>query len=400
MPLRRIYKGSIRTVEGKRKVAVAGVGQIENKSRHTMSMVSMYRITAQRALEDAGVSAKDVQAVIFGNAPEYFEGVNHPEKWIGEFVSGSDKPLFRVHTGGTVGGAAAICAYHLVASGLYDVVLAISGNKLSECAHTQLGLSTVYDPITIRYLAAGAIGAVAVQSREYMNATGCKEEHAAWVAVKNRQNAMKNPYAHLKIPNYNFDIAMNSPYLSPPLKLSDTCPQSDGCCAMVFVSKERLKYLKAKPGWVLSAASVTEGVNYAGRSFAKPIALRKAAELAYERAGIKPEDLDVVEVYDAFSYQEMIWYEGLKLCDWGEGWKLIESKRTFPDGDIPVNMSGGVLSANSIGAAAMARKAEAYLQVTGKAGERQVKGAKIALGHGWGGAIQFHTIMIISKDEP
>ncbi len=385
-----------------RKVAVAGIGMTENKSRWNLSIPGLYRLGASRAYEDVGIGPEQLDAVVFGHSPEYFEGVNHPEKWCGDAVGAINKPLIRIHTGGSVGGSAAIGAYYLVASGKFDVVMAISGNKLNETSSAQIGLSTVYDPILMRQFAAGAPSAVALQASKYYSQHGYNDEYGLMVAVKNRQNALNNPYAQLKIPDYNIEGARNTPMLCQPLRLADMCPTSDAVCAMIFASEDKIAELTGTPAWVLSAVSTNEGVNYVERDWSKPIGLRMAAELAYERAGINDPraEIDVAEVYDAFSVQELIWYEGLKFCDWGEGGNLIESGATYMDGDLPVNPSGGVLSANSIGAAAMFRKAEAALQVMGRAEDRQVPGAQKSLGHGWGGGIQFHTVMIFSSQKP
>jgi acetyl-CoA C-acetyltransferase len=223
----------------------------------------------------------------------------------------------------------------------------------------------------------------------------------ARVAVKNRLAALRNPNAHIKVPpEFNIEMAMAAPMIASPLRFSDCCPQSDAACAMIFANEGTAKERPGPVAWVKAGLMVTEGVFYADRDIAVPIALRKAAELAYERAGIRNpmEEIQYMEVYDAFSYQEPIWYEGLKLCDWGQGGHLIEEGITDRNGKLPVNMSGGVLSSNSIGASAMIRKAEAALQVMGKAGDRQVPNVRVALGHGWGGAIQFHTLMIFSRD--
>lgn len=385
-----------------RKVAVVGIGMTENKSHWDCSIPALYKMGVDKAFEDCDLKPDQLDAIVFGHSPEYFEGINHPEKWVGEAVGGFNKPLFRVHTGGSVGGSTAIAAYYLVASGKFDLVLATSGNKLNETSSAQIGLSTVYDPIMGRQFAAGAPSAVAVQASKYYTQYGYNEDHGLMVAVKNRNNALNNPYAQLKIPDYTLEGARNTPMLCYPLRLADMCPTSDAVCAMIFASEERVAELTDKPAWVLSAASVNEGINYVDRDWSKPIGLRKAAEIAYERAGISDpyKELDVAELYDAFSVQELIWYEGIKLCDWGEGGRLMESGATLMTGDIPVNPSGGTLCANSIGAAAMFRKAEAALQVMGKAGDRQVPGAKKSLGHGWGGGIQFHTLMIFGSEKP
>lgn len=382
-----------------RKVAVVGIGMTENKSHWDCSMPALYQLAARRALDDCGLSHRDIQAVAFGHSPEYFEGINHPEKWIAEACGGYLKPVFRIHTGGTVGGSTAIGGYYLVASGMFDVVLATSGNKLNETASAQIGLGTVYDPIMGRQFNTGAPSAVALQSLKYMSNYGYGEDYGLRAAVQNRRNAMNNPYAQLRIPDYSLEMAKNTPMLCYPLRLADMCPTSDAACAMIFASEEMARKITGTPAWVRAAASVSGGVNYVNRDWAVPEDLRKASALAYRQAGIKDplKELDVVEVYNAFSWQELIWHEGLMLCNWGEGGKLLDEGITAMDGSLPSNPSGGVLCANSIGAAAMFRKAEAALQVMGKAGDRQVPGAKMSLGHGWGGAIQFHTIMIFSS---
>jgi acetyl-CoA C-acetyltransferase len=367
-----------------------------------LTLPALYRLAAKRALQDAGLTWKDIEAIVIGNSPELFEGNNHPEKWIAEAVGGYGKPVYRVHTGGTVGGSTAIAGYNVVASGMFKTALAISGNKLGDCAHSAVGLGTCYDPIMGRYnFAAGAISVVAIQSQRYLSKYGYDTRLGARVAVKNRLAALKNPYAHIKVPaEFNIEMAMGAPVISTPLRLSDCCPQSDAACAMIFGDERVAKEQPGPTAWVKAAVSVTEGVFYADRDMCVPIALRRAAEIAYQRAGIRNplEEIDYIEVYDAFSYQEPIWYEGLKLCDWGQGGRLVEEGVTERNGKLPVNMSGGVLSSNSIGASAMIRKAEAALQVMGKAGERQVPNVRVALGHGWGGAIQFHTLMIFSRD--
>lgn len=385
-----------------KKVAVVGIGMTENKSHWDISMPALYRLATKRALDDCGLKIKDIDAIVFGHSPEYFEGTNHPEKWCGDAVGAINKPLFRIHTGGTVGGSTAIGGYYLTASGKFNTVLAISGNKLNETSSAQIGLSTVYDPIIGRQFAAGAPSAVACQASRYYAKWGYTDEYGLMVAVKNRLNALNNPYAQLKLPGYTIDMARNTPMLCSPLRLADMCPTSDAVCAMIFSEESQVKKITDTPAWVLSAVSTNEGMGYVDRDWAMPIGLRLAAELAYKRAGIENprKELDVCEVYDAFSVQELIWSEGLKLCEWGEGGKLCESGATQMTGDIPINPSGGVLSANSIGAAAMFRKAEAALQVMGKGDKRQIPNVKKSLGHGWGGGIQFHTIMIFGKEKP
>lgn len=384
------------------KVAVIGVGMTEcGEDRSDTSFPELVREASTRALADAGLSMADIDAVVFGQSPELFVGVNQPEKWVTDALGAVGKPLFRIHTGGTVGASTGIAAYYHVASGLFRTVLAVAGDKLSE-SPVQYGLSTVYDPIVGRDFACGAPAAVALQSRRYMARTGVTERHGAMVAVKNRRNALKNPYAHLKIPDISIEMVLASPMISSPLRLLDSCPVSDGACAMVFAAESVAIERCPRPAWVRAASAVNEGVNYPDREWANPIGLRKAASTAYLQAGITDprKEIDVAEVYEAFSYQELLWSEALGFCGDGKGGELVESGATEIGGELPINPSGGVLSTNAIGATAMFRQAEAVLQVQGKAGERQVAGVRTALAHGWGGAIQFHTVMILSSDRP
>jgi acetyl-CoA C-acetyltransferase len=195
---------------------------------------------------------------------------------------------------------------------------------------------------------------------------------------------------------------MKSPPLCTPIKLLDACPASDGAAAMIFACEEKAKKLCPRPAWVRAVSGIAESANYPYRDWAEPIALIKAARKCYAECGITDprKQLDVVELYDAFSPQMLIWAEALGLCERGEGGRLIESGAASMQGDIPINPSGGVLSANTIGATAMVRQVEACLQVMGGADQRQVEGAEWALAHGWGGGIQFHTVMIVSSEEP
>jgi acetyl-CoA C-acetyltransferase len=234
-----------------------------------------------------------------------------------------------------------------------------------------------------------------------MHKFGVTEEQAAMVAVKNRRNALLNPYAQLHIKDISIEMVLNSPVLSSPIKLLDSCPASDGACAMVLTSEERAETLAPTPAWIKAVSTYNEGVYYPGRDFATPLALMEAARKVYKAAGITNprRELDVAELYEAFSFQEMLWTEAMFFCGRGEGGKLVESGATEMTGDLPVNPSGGVLSTNTIGATAMMRQAEAAMQVMGRAGQHQIDRARTAIAHGWGGGIQFHTLMIVSSEK-
>jgi acetyl-CoA C-acetyltransferase len=383
-----------------RKVAVISVGQTKAASKRTdVNFPGMIYEAVRAALDEIGLTPREIDAVIFGSAPEYFEGVNHPEKWVAGASGAFMKPQMRIHTGGTVGASTGIAAFYHVASGIFDVVLAVSGDKLSE-GNVTAALTTCVEPIFSREFAAGAASVVGLQSVWYMDKYGYTEEQAAKVAVKNRKNALKNPYAQLRMEITVEDVLKSQP-ISWPLKLLDCCPASDGAAALIFASEDKAKKLCPKPAWVRGVSAITEGPEYPDRDWANPLACRKAAQRAYQQAGIHDpsREIDLAEVYDAFSFSELMWYEGLLLCDEGQGGKMIDAGIPEMNGTLPVNPSGGVLSNNPIGAAAMLRQGEAALQVMGRAGEHQIDGVKTAVAHGLGGAMQFHTVMVLSSES-
>ncbi len=382
-------------------VAVVGTAQTRYRRIEDQNFPAMIHEAARGALDDAGLSIRDIDAVVFGSSPEYFVGVNYPEKWCVDAAGGYLKPYMRIHTGGTVGISTAVAGYYHVASGLYDVVLAVSGDKLTD-GSVQAGLATVSYPLYSRRFSAGAVGGAGLGLREVMNKTGITLKQATRVAVKQRRNALLNPYAHLKIPGIDEEMVEKSKVISEPLRMLDSCPTSDGAAAMVFASEKRAQEITDNPAWVKAAVACSEPPDYADRDHIRePKALLRAVRRAYDQAGITNprEQIDVAEVYDPFSFQEIMFAEHLGFAERGKGGELVMSGATEIGGDIPVNPSGGVLSANTIGCSAMARAVEAVLQVRGRAGEHQVKGAGTALAHGWGGTFQFHVVMIFSRDR-
>jgi acetyl-CoA C-acetyltransferase len=251
-------------------------------------------------------------------------------------------------------------------------------------------------------LVVGAGGYFAPHIRAYMRRSGAPDHIGTLVAVKDRQNALKNPYAHLKIPGISREMVESTPMLWEPIRYLETCPSSDGACAMVLASEDAAKKAPAPPAWVHGTAMRSEPMQFAGRDTVSPQGGKDAAADVYRQAGISDprRELDCAEVYVPFSWYEPMWLENLGFCGESEGWKLTEAGATALDGDIPWNPSGGVLSSNPIGASGMIRFAEAALQVRGQAGEHQVDGARRALGHAYGGGAQFFAMWIVGSDKP
>ncbi|HEY8042410.1 MAG TPA: thiolase domain-containing protein [Polyangiaceae bacterium] len=382
------------------RCAVVGVGQTKHAARREdVSIPGLVREAALRALEDAALTWADIDAVVIGKAPDMFEGVMMPELFLADALGAAGKPMMRVHTAGSVGGSTAIVAAHLVQAGVHQRVLTVAFEKQSE-SDAMWALSPRY-PFQPP-LVAGAGGFFAPLVRAYIRRSGAPPDVGVQVAVKDRRNALRNPYAHLHMPDISPETVKASPMLWDPIRYLETCPSSDGACAMVLASEEAAMTAPRAPAWVLGTATRSEPTHFAGRNQVDPRAGRDCAADLYRQAGITDprKQLDVAEIYVPFSWFEPMWLENLGFAADDQGWRMTVEGATTMEGDMPINPSGGVLSSNPIGASGMLRFAEAALQVRGMAGEHQIDGARLALGHAYGGASQFFAMWIVGRDRP
>jgi acetyl-CoA C-acetyltransferase len=379
---------------------VIGIGQTKyDAKRIDVSMPGLLREAVLRALEDAELTFDDIDAVVIGKAPDLFEGVMLPENYLADAVGAVGKPLLRVHTAGSVGGSTAIVAMSLVEAGIHDRVLTVSWEKQSES--NAMWALTIAPPFGVAVVA-GAGGYFAPLIRAYIQRSGAPEDTGIRTALKDRQNALKNPYAHIQDPDISFEQIANSPMLWDPIRYLESCPSSDGACALVVAREDLAERAPHKPAWVLGTAMRSEPNQFPGRDAVNPLAGQLAAKDLYKKAGIQNprQEIDCAEIYVPFSWFEAMWMENLGFAPEGEGWKMVYEGATALDGDFPVNMSGGVLSSNAIGASGMIRYAEAAMQVRGQAGEHQVDGARVTLGHAYGGGSQYFSMCLFGKEKP
>jgi acetyl-CoA C-acetyltransferase len=382
------------------RAAVLGTGQTKHvAARKDVSIAGLVREAADRALADAGCTWDDIDAVVIGKAPDMFEGVMMPELYLAEALGAVGKPLMRVHTAGSVGGSTAIVATHLVQAGIHERVLTVAFEKQSE-SNAMWALS-IRIPFS-QPLVAGAGGYFAPIVRGYIRKSGAPIDTGYKVVLKDRLNALKNPYAHLHQPDITYESITESPLLWDPIRYAETCPSSDGAAAMVLGSEAAADASDRPVAWIHGTAVRSEPTMGAGRDRVNPHAGRDCAKAVYAEAGITDpfREIDCAEIYVPFSWFEPMWLENLGFAAPGDGWKLVEEGATQLDGDLPVNMSGGVLSSNPIGASGMIRFAEAAMQVRGTAGEHQVEGARTALGHAYGGGSQFFAMWVVGADKP
>jgi acetyl-CoA C-acetyltransferase len=379
------------------RAAVIGVGQTRHAQKRTdVSIPGLLREAALRALEDAGLGFRDIDAVVIGKAPDMFEGVMMPELFLAEALGAVGKPMLRVHTAGSVGGSTGLVAAHLVQAGIHRRVLAVAFEKQSESeAMWALSPKLPFQPP----LVAGAGGYFAPIIRAYLKRSGAPDEVGMMVAVKDRKNALKNPYAHLQLPDISLDTVRASPMLWDPIRYLETCPSSDGACAVVITDDAGARRAPRPAAWIRGGAMRSEPTMFAGRNLVDPRAGRDCAKDLYAQAGITDprREIDVAELYVPFSWFEPMWLENLGFAERDQGWRLTADGTTALDGELPVNPSGGVLSSNPIGASGLLRFAEAALQVRGLAGEHQVDGARVAMGHAYGGGSQYFAMWIVGS---
>jgi acetyl-CoA C-acetyltransferase len=382
------------------RVAVVGVGQTEYAAkRQDVSIAGLVREAASRALADAAMTWADIDAVVIGKAPDMFEGVMMPELYLADALGAVGKPMLRVHTAGSVGGSTAVMASHLVSSGAHRRVLVVCFQKQSESNATwALSIRLPFTGGTVT----GAGGYFAPIIRSYMRRSGAPEDTGIKVAVKDRLNALKNPYAHLRIPDISEQSVRDSPMLWDPIRYLETCPSSDGACAVILGDERTAAGVPNPVAWLHGTAVRSEPTIGAGRDVVNPHAGRDCARDVYAQAGVTDprRDIDCAELYVPFSWFEPMWLENLGFAEEGAGWKLVDDGSTALDGDLPINPSGGVLSSNPIGASGLCRFAEAALQVRGMAGEHQVEGARRALGHAYGGGSQFFAVWVVGSEKP
>ncbi|MGD0275475.1 MAG: thiolase family protein [Syntrophales bacterium] len=376
------------------KITISGVGQTKYERHKIETFEEIVFEAATKALADAGGEIGDIDNVITVSN-DFWDGRTISSMAIQAAAGSWGKDVSTVEGDGTFG---VFYGLMRILSGSFDTTLVVSHIKGSE-GIMNLITNAMFDPIYQRSLGIDGTAAAALQARAYMGMSGCTEEDMAMVSVKNHGNAKNNPYAQLPKTITVADV-MASRKIANPLKLYDCSPISDGAAAIILANEKGARRFKKAPVWVRGVAHCTDSYNLGYRDLARSRALKKAAAKAYQMAGIKDpvNDIDVAELYDAYSYMELMWMEGLGFAPEGKAAEMVRSGATAMGGKLPVNPSGGVLSSHPVLVAGMARLIEATLQVRGEAGDRQIKGAKTALAQGINGPCgQGHCIFIVGS---
>jgi len=283
-----------------------------------------------------------------------------------------------------------------ILSGHDDVVLFMGHCKESQSESKRTCTNLAYDPFFLRPLGLDFLNVNALQARAYMAKSGVTDAHLADIVVRSRKNAARNPFARPN-PMVSREEVMASPFLADPIRELHAWPVTDWAVGMLLCCEERAREFTDRPVWITGFGNCMDRYFVGDRDLASNFSLKQAAARAYAMAGIRDpkKEIDVFEFNDACAHQLPMIAEGVGLAEEGQGGKWLEAGG--PD-RYNVNLSGGMLNGNPIMLGGVARAVEAYLQLRGEAGERQVKGARRALAHGTtGGAGQHQTVLILEN---
>ena len=363
-----------------RDVSVIGAGMVPFAKYRDRHLSDIAWPAVKQAVEDAGIKKSEIAAAYCGTALGGMMSGQRILKKLG--ITGL--PIVNVENACSSSSSAFREAWIAVAAGVYDNALVIGVEKLTKFGGGTLPLEKEDWEVT-HGLVMPAL--YAMRARRYMHEYGLTEDQLAKVSVKAHEHGAHNPDAQYRNPITVDEVKAARP-VAEPLTLLHCCPSGDGAAAVVICAADQAGKYRSDPVRV-AGSELNSGRYMTGfRDMTSPEITVRGARDAYEEAGIGPEDLDVVEVHDAFSIAELMYYEALGLCGRGEAARLLEDGDTSLGGRVPVNPSGGLLSkGHPIGATGVAQIVEIVRQLRGECGKRQVEGAKVGLTHCTGGGI-------------
>jgi acetyl-CoA acetyltransferase len=328
------------------------------------------------AMSDAELSREQIGAVYVGHMSQ---GEMAGQRILRE-LDFPPLPVVNVENACASGATAFREAWIAVASGIVDNALVLGVEKMAK-----KGLLAMQHRTSDQRMGQIIPGSYAISGRRHMADYGTTAEQFAWISVKNHDNGAENPFAMYR-KRLTLDEILQSRPIADPITLLQCSAPASGAAAVVIQAANKARQQGSKGVrilWAEVTAEINRGVPEDMTSFG---ATRIAAARAYERAGVDPNDLDVVELHDAFTVAELLHYESLGLCAPGEGGRLVNERATTPTGRIPVNPSGGLLSrGHPTGATGVAQIVELCWQLRGVAGARQVENPRLALAQCQGG---------------
>ncbi|MCS6951587.1 MAG: thiolase domain-containing protein [Bryobacterales bacterium] len=373
-----------------RPVAVVGVGKTSFGAFPDRDLRSLAVEASQKCLDDAHVRPDQVQAFYLGNfAGPAFVGQNHLAPYVAASMGVVDVPATRFEAACASSGSAFFHAWSAVAAGLYDLVLVVGVEKMTNQPTPKVAEILASAGDLEGEIKAGATfpALFAMIARRHMHQYGTTREQLAAVAVKNHANGAKNPYAHMR-KVITVEQALAGKPVADPLTVYDCSLISDGAAAVLLAPLERASEFTDRPVRVLACAQSGDHLALQEKEDITTFpAVRRAAEKAYRMAGVTAADIEFAEVHDCFTIAEIIAIEDLGFVHKGEGGPYTAEGRTCPAGEKPVNTSGGLKSkGHPVGATGVAQICDVALQIRGQAGELQLRRHSLGLAQNLGGS--------------
>ena len=380
-----------------RSVALVGVDESDQIGIcPDKTAMQLHAEAARNALRDAGLELSDVDGLLTAGP-----SVMQLAEYLGIQPSYMD--------GTTVGGSSFVIDVQHAASainaGLCSVALITHGEMGYSARRGQAsrGMTRAFDPesamvqFELPYGVGGPPSVYSMACMRHMHQYGTTHEQLAEIAVASRKWAQLNPKAFMRDP-MTIDDVLSSRWIAYPFHLYDCCLVTDAGGACVVVGAERAKDMKKDPVWLLGSGEATTHASMVNNPDLTQTPARYSGKRAFEMASLTPKDIDVVEVYDSFTYTALVTIEELGFCEKGEGGPFLANQRTAPGGDFPMNTNGGGLSYTHPGMYGMFLLIEAVRQLRGGCGERQVPNARTALVNGTGGSLSSTGTLILGVD--
>ncbi len=381
------------------RIGVVGIGHGSFGRRNDATVQELAFEPFREAMEDAGITQDDIDAVLIGSSPEYHKQRSLPGV-VAEYIGMNPKPTFLTEAACASGSAALYSAYGFIKAGMFDVVAVIGVQKMMELSTPEILalMGRVGDVQWESNFGTTFPGYYAMYARRHMHEYGTTEEQMALVAIKNHFYGTKNPKARFR-KEVSLEKIMSSATVASPLKMFDCCANADGAACVIVANEDVVKKISDTPVWLEGVGSASAPFSVLNRPSISTIpSAVEAGKQAYKMAGIEAKDVDVADVHDCFTIAEIMAYEDLGFCKRGEGGKFIEDKQSYLGGKMPVNVDGGLKAkGHPVGATGTSMTVEAVKQLRGEAGERQVNGAEIALTHNVGGIGQYCFVNIYKR---
>jgi acetyl-CoA acetyltransferase len=378
-----------------RRVAIAGVALSEIGRVDNMNPYELIAQASRRAIADAGLTKADIDGV--GSTGL---GVLAPVE-VCEFLGISPKWMDSTAVGGAAWEVMAAHAADAISAGHADVILLTYGSTARADLKRRLRTASLdwgsRGPMQWETpYGHTLISKYAMAARRHMHEYGTTIEQLAQVAVSARANAARNPDAFVRDP-ITIDDVLSGPMIADPFTKLQCCIRSDGGAAVVLVAEDRIADLAKPPVWILGTGEHSSHISMSQWADFTVGPAAVAGKMAFERAGVRPDEIDVANIYDAFTYMLMITLEDLGFCAKGEGGSFVEGGRLELGGSLPTNPDGGGLSACHPGQRGLFLLVEAVKQLRGECGERQVPDAKLACVSATGGWMCTNGTMILGR---